>query len=208
VRRLAAAAAAAAALLLAGCVSVSETDVQSLGELGADAVMLVGRIEIVPPIRPEEQSFKAVDPFNTKRHYLGRAILFVSDKPEYEDYTGNALNPPLERTYFLKVPRDQRYIVKGSVTMAFALRTVSRRQAVTDQTELMFPAPLALDLRPGDTAVYVGTLRLHRDEFHEVTRAEVRDDSARALAEFRKRFPGAPPPRKALLRRAPAASAD
>jgi hypothetical protein len=189
------------ALALAGCVSVSETNVASLTELGSDSVMVVGKIEIVPPIKPEEQSFKALDPFNTKRHFMGRAVMFMADKPEYRDYTGDALNPPLQQTYFLKVPRAKRYMVKGSVTMAFALRTVSRRQAVTDQTELLFPAPLELDIRPGDAAIYVGTLRLHRDEFHEVTRAEVRDDYARAAAEYRAKFPGAPLPRKALLRR-------
>ena len=192
--------AALAAVALAGCVSVSE-GVDTLGDVGADAVLVVGRIEIIPAIKPEEQSFKALDPFNTKRHYLGRAVLFMSDKPEYQEYTGQALNPPLQETFFLQVPRDKRYMVKGSVTMAFALRTVSRRQAVTDQTELMFPAPLALDIRPGDKAIYVGTLRLHRDEFHEVTRAEVRDEYAKALADYRARFPGAPALRKALLRR-------
>ena len=191
---------ALAALLLAGCVSVSE-DVGTVSELGTDAVLVVGKIEIVPPIKPEEQSFKALDPFNTKRHFLGRAILFMADKPQHQERTGTALNPPLQQTYFVTVPRDKRFMVRGSVTMAYALRTVSRRQAVTDQTELMFPAPLALDIRPGDKAVYVGTLRLHRDEFHEVTRAEVRDDYAKAVAEYRARFPGAALPRKALLRR-------
>jgi hypothetical protein len=191
---------AMAAVALAGCVSVSETNVENLAELG-DAVLVVGKIEIVPPIRPEEQSYKALDPFNSKRHFMGRAVMFMSDKREYQEYTGDALNPPLQETYFLKVPRTKRYMVKGSVTMAFALRTVSRRQAVTDQTELMFPAPLEFDIRPADRAVYVGTLRLHRDEFHEVTRAEVRDDYARAAAEYRAKFPGAPLPRKALLRR-------
>jgi len=191
----------AAMAALAGCVSVSETNVANLAELGTDSVLVVGKIEIVPPIKPEEQSYKALDPFNAKRHFMGRAVMFMSDKREYQNYTGDALNPPLQETYFLKVPRTRRYMVKGSVTMAFALRTVSRRQAVTDQTELMFPAPLEFDIRPADRAIYVGTLRLHRDEFHEVTRAEVRDDYARAAAEYRAKFPGAPLPRKALLRR-------
>lgn len=195
---------AVAALALAGCVSVSE-DVASVGEVGADEVLVVGKIEIVPAIKAEEQSFKALDPFNTKRHYIGRAILFMSDKPEYQERTDNALNPPLEQTYFLKVPRSKRYMVKGSVTMAFALRAVSRRQSVAEQTELLFPAPLALDIRPGDSAVYVGTLRLHRDEFHEVTKAEVRDDYAAAIVDFRRKFGAAGAPRKALLK--PAKSA-
>ncbi len=78
---------------------------------------------------------------------------------------------------------------------------VSRRQAVTEQTELMIPAPVELDIRPLDKAIYIGTLRLHRDEFHEVTRAEVRDEFAAANAEFKRKFGTQASLRKALIRR-------
>lgn len=189
----------AAALLCAGCVTVSE-GVGSISEVGQDEVLVVGRIEIIPRIKPEEQTYKATDPFNSKRHFLGRAVMFVSDKPEYQNHTGHALNPALEETFFLKVPRSQRYMVKGSVTMRFAMRTTSPRTATVDQTELMFPSPAELDMRPGDKAIYIGTLRMHRDEFHEVTKAEIRDDYERALADYRKKFGSAPAPRKALLK--------
>jgi hypothetical protein len=192
---------ALALLALAGCVSVSESNIENLGQLGSNEVMVLGRIEVVPPIKTDEQSYKALDPFNAKRHRIGRAILFMADKPGYQEYTDVALNPALQETFFLKLPREKRFVAKGFVSMAFALRVVSRRQAVSEETELLFPAPLELDLRQGDKAVYVGTLRLHRDEFHEVTRAEVRDEYAKALAEYRAKFPGAPLPRKALLRR-------
>ncbi len=75
-----------AALALSGCVSVSE-NVSSLNEVGADSVLVVGRIEIVPPVKPEEQKYRAgVDLFNTKRHFIGRAILFMSDKPEVQAF--------------------------------------------------------------------------------------------------------------------------
>ena len=106
----------AGAALVAGCVSVNE-DVGKAGDVGADAVMLVGKIEIDPPIKPEEQKYQAGwDVFNTKRHFIGRAVLFTSDKPEYRERTGTALNPPLEQTFFVKLPKSQRYVVKGSVT--------------------------------------------------------------------------------------------
>jgi hypothetical protein len=190
----------ASLLAATGCVSVSE-GVGSLKEVEADSVLVVGKIEIVPPIKPEEQSYKANDPFNNKRHFLGRAVMFMSEKPQYREYTGHALNPPLEKTYFVKVPRSQRYMVKGSVTMSFAMRVVSRRQAVTDQVELLFPAPMELDIRPSDRAIYIGTLRLHRDEFHEVTRAEVRDDFAAANAEFKRKFGAEASLRKSLMRK-------
>jgi hypothetical protein len=194
--------AAAAVLAAAGCVNVTVSEgVTSMSEISSDSVLVVGRIEIVPKIKAEEQQYKALDPFNNKRHFMGRAVMFVSDKREYQDYTSNALNPPLEETYFLKVPKSQRYMVKGSVTMSLAVRTTGPRSAVTDQTELMFPAPIELDIRPGDKVVYVGTLRLHRDEFHEVTKAEIRDDYAAALADYRKKFgASAAAPRKALFK--------
>ena len=192
---------AAATLVAAGCVSVSE-DVASPRDVGSDAVVLVGKIEIIPPIKPTEQKYQAGwDVFNTKRHFLGRAILFTADTPQYRERTGNALNPPLEETYFLKLPRTHRYIVKGYVSMELVSRGASARSGF-DQTELAFPVPIEVDLRPGDKAVYVGTLRIHRDEFHEVTSAELRDDYKEAMAEYRKRFAGEPLPRKALLRRA------
>lgn len=188
-----------AALVAAGCVSVSE-DVTTTREVDSDAVLVVGKIEVRPPIRAEEQKYQAGwDLFNTKRHFLGRAILFTADTPQYRERTGNALNPPLEETYFVKLPRSHRYIVKGSVSMELVSRGASARSGF-DQTELLFPVPIEVDVRPGDKAVYVGTLRLYRDEFHEVTKAELRDDYAEAMTEFRKRFAGEPLPRKALLR--------
>ena len=192
---------AAAALVLVSCVTVSE-DVKSARDVGADSVMLVGKIEIVPPIKPEEQQYRAGwDAFNTKRHFIGRAILFTSDTPQYRDRTSYALNPPLEETFFVKLPKDHRYVVKGSVTMSLVSRATSARTVSMDQSELVFPAPIELDLRPGDKAIYIGTLRMHRDEFHEVTKAELRDDYAVAMKEYRKRFAGEPLPRKALLKR-------
>ena len=196
---------AAATAVVAGCVSVSE-DVKSVGEVGADSVIVVGKIEIVPPIKADEQDYRAGwDVFNTKRHFIGRAILFTSDTPQERERTGNALNPPLEETFFVKLPRSHRYVVKGSVTMSLVSRSASARSGF-DQAELLFPAPIELDVRPGDKAIYVGTLRLHRDEFHEVTKAELKDEYSSAAAEYRKRFAGEPLPRKALLKRAKTSS--
>jgi hypothetical protein len=183
-----------AALLLAGCVTVSE-GVSELSEVGSDAVLVVGRIELVPALRPDEQNIAPPnDLFNSKRYFLGRAVLFMSDEPIYRERTGHALNPAIGETFFLKVTRSQRFLVRGSVTME--MRMNSGR---LEQTELLMPAPLLIDVRPGDQAVYIGTLRLHRDEFHEVTRAEVRDDYASAIVDFRRRFGAAGAPRKALV---------
>ena len=191
---------AVAALAAAGCVTISE-GIGSWNDIGAGSVLLVGKIEVVPPVRPEEQRFRAgLDVLNTKRHHIGRAILFMSDEPRYQDRTGDALNPPLEATYFLTVPRSRRYMVRGSVTMELVARAVSARQSVMDHTELLFPGPIEFDIRPADKAIYVGTLRLHRDEFHEVKKAEVLDQFSAAYADFTTKFGAGLPLRKALLK--------
>ena len=103
--RLLAALGAAAALATAGCASVTVSEgVGSLSEVGADSVVLVGKIQVIPAVKPEEQTFRAgVDVFNMRRHHIGRAILYVADQPKYQERTGNALNPALEETFFLKV---------------------------------------------------------------------------------------------------------
>ena len=190
----------AASLAAAGCVTVSE-GVDAWGDVGTDSVLVVGKIEIVPPVKPEEQTYRAgVDVMNTKRHYIGRALLFMSDEPRYQERTGDALNPALEQTYFLKLPRSRRFMVKGSVTMALVARAVTARQSVIDHTELLFPGPIEFDIRPDDRAIYVGTLRLHRDEFHEVTQAEIFDQFPTAYVEFTKKFGAGLPLRKALLK--------
>jgi len=86
--------------------------VEKFGGMGG-IVLLTRR-----PFEPEEQTFRAGwDVFNKRRHHIGRAILFMSDQPRYQERTGDALNPPLEETYFLTVPRSRRFMVKGSVTM-------------------------------------------------------------------------------------------
>lgn len=181
------------ALLTTGCVTVHK-DMTDLDKMNADSVLLVGRIELVPALAANEQHLDiGLDPFGTRDYFAGRAILYLSDKPIYEDWTSNAINPSLEQTWFVAVPRSQRYMVRGSVTMAYNKRTGG-------QTELLIPAPIEFDMKSGDKAIYIGTLRLHRDEFHEVTKAEIIDQYPKALAEYRAKFGADAPLRKAPAR--------
>jgi molybdopterin synthase catalytic subunit len=56
-----------------------------------------------------------------------------------------------------------------------------------------------VSLKPGDRAVYIGTVRYHRNEFWEITKVAIVDDYDRANADFRKKFGAKTPLRKALL---------
>jgi hypothetical protein len=58
---------------------------------------------------------------------------------------------------------------------------------------------LRATLRPGDKAVYIGTIRYHRDEFFTISRIQIVDDYGHANAEFKKKFGSKHSLRKALL---------
>jgi molybdopterin synthase catalytic subunit len=58
---------------------------------------------------------------------------------------------------------------------------------------------LKVSIKPGDKAVYVGTVQYHRNEFFEVTKVTIVDDYDHANAEFKKKFGARYPLHKALL---------
>ena len=43
-------------------------------------------------------------------------------------------------------------------------------------------------MAPGDKAVYIGTVQYFRDEFFDTTKVVVKDNYAKANAEFRQKF--------------------
>lgn len=193
----------AISLALAGGCGTVYTEPKNARELTPDSVVLVGRIELVPPLKSGEQDLKmgTFDPMDAKGALTNRAVLYLADAPsDRREPTMEALNPVLERTFFFSIPRSKRHMVHGMVLMQHRVTAVSRRQVSTESNELLIPAPVEFDIRPGDKAIYVGTWRLHRDEFNEVTRAQLLDQYSVAAAEFRKRFGADVPLRKALPR--------
>jgi len=196
-RRLAA---CAVLIGLSGCTTFYP-EAMSAGDAGGDSVVLVGRIELVPPLRPGEQDIRlgTIDPFDAKSKFLGRAMLYLSgDAHAVGKKTSNLINPTLGKTFFFVIPKSQRYVTYASVVMLEHVdvdtpRTVSHRTA-----ELLMP-PVELALEASDRAVYLGTWRLYRDEFNEVYKQEVVDQYRDALTEFRRRFGADLPLRKALI---------
>lgn len=192
-RRIALAALGATALTpLSGCGTLIPSrypEAQAGRAPGSDEVLLVGRIELVPRLRPDEQKLRVgtFDPADMRGQLHQRAVLFLGNTSTGErENTGHYINPPLEEWFAFVIKREHRHITDALVYMEYEPLLYGRRQAVVNTAQLQLPAPLSLDLRPEDRAVYVGTWRLWRDEFHQVTRATVVNDLAGA------RGPGAP----------------
>src|SRR5260370_12104864 len=80
------------------------------------------------------------------------------------------------------------------------MRTTGPCTVAVDDARIEIPGGVRYDIRPGDKAIYVGTLLLHRDEFNEVTKVVVIDEYTPAAAEFKKRFGPGTELRKAIPR--------
>jgi hypothetical protein len=193
------AALALAALFAAGCVpSSSIVPVNSLAEVGPDEVIVVGRVELSPPLKPGEQKVGS-----TYAEYKDVAFMVVGDAPRAVPMLGygdlkSRLEAPLGKEFFVKHPAKPFFVLRGFILMNLEIKVSSGNQA-PDSGQAPLNGLFQVDVKPGDRAVYVGTLRYTRDEFFE-TEATVRDDYARAKAEFEKRFGKGIVLRKALAR--------
>jgi hypothetical protein len=195
---------AACAAVLSGCYTIHETPPVAVPVAGGRHVMLVGRIEVVPRLATGEQDIDVKnDVLNSKRYMLGRAVMQMAIRPDpgsLQILSAEILNPTLEQTYFFVVPRGERFIAKGNVTMEWRDLTARSKIMTPEAAELKFPVPLEIDIRPEDQAIYLGTLRLYRDVYHTLLKVELLDHYAAAQTDFRQRFGAQGMLRKALLK--------
>ena len=188
------------AVLIAGCGTI-HPEVTSLSQISSGTALVVGQIDLVPPLRPGEQKLRlgTFDPLDVAGKLRDRAVLHLATEPRAVEETWEVINPKLGETFFFRIPQDKRFVVMGTITTKRVTTKVTKRQVVEDVAEIVLP-PVEFDLKPTDKAVYVGTLRFHRDEFNEVTKAEILDHFARASAEFKRKFGDGASLRKALLK--------
>jgi hypothetical protein len=193
----------AAVLILAGCGPTPEQPVTRLSEVGADSVVVVGRLELQPPLKPNEQQLKmgTIDPFDAAERFRDRGFLWFGRAADTPAEKGDfVMNPRLGELYFLRVPKNTPHMLGGYIRAQYVTRMTSPRSVAVDDARIEIPGGVRYDIRPGDRAIYVGTLVLHRDEFNEVTKAVIVDDYAAATAAFKQRFGQGTELRKAIPR--------
>ena len=181
----------AAALALAGCVPASLAPAHNTESIGSGETIVVGRVELVPPLRKGEQRLTAIGTGS----YENLMLLLTGERdrplpadPKIADYA-DRIEAPLGSHFFVRTRAAPFYILGGIVFLDMG-STMNRAR---------FPGGLRVALEEGDRAVYIGTLRYHRDEFFEITRVTVVDDYSAAEAEFRQKFGSGVPLRKALM---------
>jgi hypothetical protein len=194
----------AACLVLISCGQMPERPVTSLSGIGSDSVVLVGRLDLDPPLRPNEQQIRAgtIDPLGVGDMMRDRAWVWFSRSADTPAEKGEVLlNPRLGELFFFPLPKSAPNMVGGYIRVQFQARMLGPRSVTVDEARIEIPGGLRYDIRSGDKAIYVGTLRLRRDEFNEVIKADVIDEYEAAAAEFKKRFGPGTTLRKAVPRR-------
>ena len=166
--------------------------INSFKKLGANETVVVGRVELVPPLHEHEQRVSGL----MSKKYKDKMFLIVdgeyrelTEEPGWGDFKGR-IDAPFGEEFMVRSKAEPFYVIAGMVILTMG-------RSGTDNA--YFPGGLKADIRPGDRAVYIGTIRYHRDEFFEVTNAEIVDDYDRVKLEFEAQFGRQHPLRKALL---------
>lgn len=180
------------AAVLAGCAPAPRAPLTSLDGLARDELVLVGKVELLPALRKGEQKIagNVIGNFENRIYLLmDERLRPLPEEPRIADYAGR-IEAPIGSTFFVRSAAAPSYVLGG---ILFLEMTGSSTQRV------YLPGGFQVAARPGDRALYVGTLRYQRDEFFEITRVTVVDDYPAASAEFAATFGAGQVLRKALL---------
>ncbi len=183
---------AAALFLQACCTGPALPLAASADDIGPDETVVVGKIVISPPVDETEQTLSTVQStggacmVNPSAKQYKNTIVLLTDKklrriadPEPGDYRGR-IEAPLDETFYARAPNSGPLYVNRSEIM-MALYRSGMEKAV-------LPSGYKIDIRRGDKAVYIGTIKYHRDEFFEVHKIEIIDEYEKESAVFRKKF--------------------
>jgi hypothetical protein len=187
---------ALAALLLAGalagCVKPM-VKVDDFAQVGANDVLMVGRVELVPPLKPGEQDIKLSGPYNDENQYfffINNKAVAVANNPEKTPYD-DILMEKFGNTFYVKNARRPVHF-----TVSFLYLTLTRQK----MERVWLPGGLVVGVQPGDRAVYMGTIRYHRNEFFDLSKVEVVDEFDRERKAFAEKFGTATPLVRRLAR--------
>ena len=160
-------------------------------------VLVVGKIEMHPPLSEDEQLLKGGRGGELRNAF----VLFCGDQQRDlsarlpEDLSGG-FDITLEKEFFITVDRDKPLAISGGIFYT-AYDPPANVQYRT------FSSPLMAMLKPGDEAVYIGTIQFYRDANNRLLSVTIRDDHQWADTRYKERFGTYSSLRKALAMPAP-----
>ena len=177
---------------LSACVGPAREPLGNLAELSSGETIVVGRIELVPGLKKDEQKIKGLGTTNFENK-----IIMITDEqyreltaePVIADFTGR-IEAILGDNFFVRSNNKTFYIIGGMLYLELGGREMNR---------VYFPGGLKATIKSADKAIYIGTVQYHRDEFFNISKVTVVDDYDRTNTEFKNKFGTKLTLRKALL---------
>ncbi len=175
-------AAAAMIALLGGCLTPpARPPISHISQLRNHETVVVGRVEIVPPLDKADAELTKM--FWTR--YNNKMFLIIddtprrlTDEPGLFDFSGR-IEAEIGRTFAVRSSNKPFYILAGMMLLNQGDGTGERTY---------FPAGLKVDIHPEDKAVYIGTIRYHRNEYMDIERLVIEDAYEKTAVEVKKRL--------------------
>lgn len=158
---------------------------KNIKSLDKDEVVLVGRIELVPPLEEFEQNLKTLG----SKRYKNAAMFVIGERVVDVQNPGlrdgkYADGVKLGEDFYLRRKRGDTLIYSGSIILTQSALVGHGRRASVDMERLILPGGLEYAIQASDKAVYIGTLRYHRDDYNAITKVDLVDEFDKANKAF------------------------
>ncbi len=155
---------------------------KSLKSLDEDEIVLVGRVELLPPLEDFEQNLKTI---GSKRYKNGASFIIGErtvdlENPRLRD-NKYADGVQLGQDFYIRRKRNDTFFYSGSMIL-----TSSVMGGAMDR--IVLPGGLKYAIRASDKAVYIGTFRYHRDDYNAITKVDLVNEFDKAQEAFVERF--------------------
>jgi hypothetical protein len=173
----------ALAALLGGCnIPTMRTQVDALDMLGPGEVVVVGKFHMSPPFVAAEKDMHmqgaiVVGAGRMEQNLwalVGPGPFKGEDEPEAGDYNG-AIETPWDQLFYARFAKGRPVLQLVAVAMTLSQKAY-------------YPLNLKLDLHEDDQVVYIGSIKLSRDDFNNPTGLQVVDDGEAAIPAIKKRL--------------------
>lgn len=208
---------ASLAVLLLGLVACAgHVSIHELSDLKPDELMIVGKVELVPPLKDGEQIIGTISPSEDadqhNRVYFDTGPKWVAPEgpTSYRKDYAASMSASMDlmhrdpavtwqftgkfgEVFFAPMPPQDAYVLRSYfIQEQTSGSTGYMGIGATRGTYVFayFPGGLHFTPKAGDRADYVGTIRIHRDKNNDVRSIEVVDEYAQAKKAFDERFKG------------------
>lgn len=189
-------------LFVSGCAGAARPLVTSLSEVEPSEVIVVGKIVLDPPLEGGEQSLETFSfasgglIINPSASNYRNCVTLLTDRENREitdlstsDYRGR-IEAALGETFYVRAANEPFYVIRSEIWMSLTGNGMEKA---------ILPSGYRIDIRPGDKAVYIGTIKYHRDEFFGTSKVELIDEFKKEQAAFRMKFGDGVKLRKAMI---------